>query len=78
MIGVKSKFKDGNGKAIYSGQRLWLKNPEPGELNLSFLVYWNKDIGFRFRGQMITEFIADKYVICEDILWIQKILPKCV
>ncbi len=71
MIGVKSQFTDKNGKEIYSGQKL-----SNGFFNAN--VYWNKDIGFRFRGQMLTQYILEKYEIIEDISWFSKILPKWV
>ena len=72
MRGVKSEYKDSNGDQIYSGQKL----AKPGEL--SHEVYWNKDIGFRFRGQMLTQYILDEYGITEDISWFSKILPKWI
>jgi len=71
MVGVKSEFADKNGKAIYSGQKL-----SDGFIKAN--VYWNKDIGFRFRGQMLMQYILDKYEIVEDISWLQKHLPKWI
>lgn len=72
MIGVKSEYNDSNGDQIYSGQKL----AKPGEL--SHEVYWNKDIGFRFRGQMLTQYVLDHYEITQDISWFQKHLPKWI
>jgi len=69
MVGVKSQFTDKNGKVIYSGQTL-------SEGFIKAKVYWNKDIGFRFRGQMLTKYILDKYEITKDISWFSKHLPK--
>lgn len=71
MTGVKSQFTDKNGKEIYSGQTL-----SNGLVKAK--VYWNKDIGFRFRGQMLMQYILDKYEITEDISWLSKILPKWI
>lgn len=72
MIGVKSQYKDRNGQTIYSGQKL-SKSSE-----LEYEVYWNKGIGFRFRGQMLTQYILDEYEITQDISWLSKILPKWI
>ncbi len=72
MVGVKSEYKDKYGQPIYSGQKL----AKPGEL--SHEVYWNKDIGFRFRGQMLTQYILNQYQIIEDISCLQKHLPKWI
>lgn len=72
MVGIKSQYKDANGDPIYSGQML----AKPGQLSSE--VYWNKDIGFRFRGQMLTQYVLDKYEITQDISWFQKHLPKWV
>ncbi len=72
MTGVKSQYKDRNGNPIYSGQRL----AKPGEISRE--VYWDKDIGFRFRGQMLMQYVLDKYEIVEDISWFQKHLPKWI
>ena len=71
MVGVKSEFTDKNGKQIYSGQTL-----SDGFIQAN--VYWNKDIGFRFRGQMLMQHILDKYEITKDISWLQKHLPKWI
>jgi hypothetical protein len=71
MVGIKSQFTDKNGKAIYSGQKL-------SDGFIQAKVYWNKDIGFRFRGQMLTKYILNKYEITEDISWLQKHLPKWI
>lgn len=71
MTGVKSQYKDKNGKVIYSGQTL-------SEGFIKAKVYWNKDIGFRFRGQMLTKYILDKYEITKDISWFSKHLPKWI
>ena len=71
MTGIKSEFKDKNGNTIYSGQKL-----ANGFFQAE--VYWSKDIGFRFRGQMLTQYILDKYEITEDISWFSKILPKWI
>lgn len=72
MIGIKSQYKDRNGQTIYSGQKLSKLGHIPAE------VYWNKDIGFRFRGQMLAQYVLDKYEITQDISWFQKHLPKWV
>jgi len=72
MIGIKSEYKDRNGQTIYSGQLL----SKGGELQSE--VYWNKDIGFRFRGQMLTQYILDHYEITQDISWFRKHLPKWI
>jgi hypothetical protein len=71
MVGVKSQFTDKNGKVIYSGQKL-----SNGFFQAN--VYWNKDIGFRFRGQMLMQYTLDKYEITKDISWFQKVLPKWI
>ena len=71
MVGVKSQFTDKNGKTIYSGQTL-------SDGFVKAKVYWNKDIGFRFRGQMLTKYILGKYEITEDISWFSKHLPKWI
>ena len=72
MVGVKSQYKDRNGKTIYSGQKLAKSGSFESE------VYWNKDIGFRFRGQMLTKYILDHYEITQDISWFRKHLPKWI
>jgi len=71
VVGVKSEFVDMHGKTIYSGQKL-----SNGFFQAE--VYWNKDIGFRFRGQMLTKYILDHYEITKDISWFQKHLPKWI
>lgn len=72
MTGVKSEFKDMHGKTIYSGQKLVKSGSFTSE------VYWNKDIGFRFRGQMLTQYVLDHYEITQDISWFRKHLPKWI
>lgn len=72
MIGVKSQFTDRHGKPIYSGQTL----SKPGEFGFKF--YWNKDIGFRFRGQIPIQIALHNYQITEDISWFSKIIPKWI
>ena len=78
MIGVNSKMKDGNGKYVYSGQRLKLKEPTPGELSLDFPVSWGKYNGFQFMGRRLDQYTLEKYVIVKDISWWDKIRIKCV
>ena len=71
MIGIKSQFTDKNNKVIYSGQTL-------SDGFIKAKVYWDKDIGFRFRGMMLMHYTLDKYEITEDISWLQKHLPKWI
>lgn len=78
MKGVFANLVDANGKKIYSGQRMALKNPDPGELNLDLPVSWSKYSGFQFAGRRLTPYIAEKYVIVSDISSWDKIKPKFV
>lgn len=78
MVGVKSNFHDADGRVIYSGQRLQLKDDEAGKINLSFPVSWSKYNGFRFKGQMLDQYVLNKYVIFQDISWFQKVTPKWI
>ena len=78
MVGVKSNFHDADGRVIYSGQRLQLKDPEAGKINISFPVSWSKYNGFRFKGLMLDQYMLDKYIVVKDISWFQKITPKWI
>lgn len=78
MIGVNSKMKDANGKTVYSGQRLRIQKPVPGEIVLDFPVSWGLYNGFQFMGRRLDQYTLEKYVISRDISWWDKIRIKCV
>lgn len=71
-------MKDGNGKTVYSGQRLRLKNPPPGDLSLDWPVSWGLYNGFQFMGRKLEQYTLEKYVIYKDVSWWNKIKLKCV